>query len=376
MTGERGPSVPPASSGPLRRRRVAEVVRGNRAALVVTALVALSTGHVLLPAGAGARPPTDAATSRSAAAFSRLDIAGLRPDVATETRGGGEQSAAASDAAADAALDAWGIPLAADPGGAHGATMAPLPASPEIVRFRPRDGSTSVDRTAQLSVRFTTAMDHATTEAAFHATLDGADVAGSIRWAEGDSVLVLRPSTALPYGARVELRVDGGALSAAGSAVLAAAAASFTVEARPAARTNAGGGTTSVGGTTSGWAWPLAGPITQYFGQTLTQYGTHQGIDIDGDVGDPVTAARSGVVIVAGYADECGGLQVRIDHGGGLLTWYRHLSAIDVGVGDAVTAGARIGQVGATGCAIGSHLHFGVSQDGAFVDPLRYLPPR
>jgi murein DD-endopeptidase MepM/ murein hydrolase activator NlpD len=81
-------------------------------------------------------------------------------------------------------------------------------------------------------------------------------------------------------------------------------------------------------------------------------------------------------VIVAGFADECGGLQVRIDHGGGLLTWYRHLSAIDVGVGDAVTAGSLLGQVGATGCATGSHLHFGVSQDGAFADPLRYLPPR
>jgi hypothetical protein len=338
--------------------------------------MALSIGHVLLPAGAGARPPTGAATSPSEAAFNRLDIAGLRPDVAAEARGGGERSAAASEPAADAELDAWGIPLAADPGVATGATKAPPPASPEIVRFRPHDGWTGVDRNAQLSVRFTTAMDHPTTEAAFHATLDGADVPGSIRWAEGDTVLVLRPSTALPYGARVELRVDGGALSAAGSAVLEAAVASFTVAARPAARTNGGIGTTSGAGTTSGWAWPLAGPITQYFGQTLTQYGTHQGIDIDGDVGDPVTAARSGVVIVAGYADECGGLQVRIDHGGGLLTWYRHLSAIIVGVGDALTAGAWIGQVGATGCATGSHLHFGVSQDGAFVDPLRHLPPR
>ena len=370
MIGERGPRVPPASTGPFRRRRVAEAFRANRAALVVTALVALSIGHVLLPAGAGARPPPGAATSRSEAPFSPLDIAGLPADGAAEVRGDDERIAAASEPAGDAEVDAWGIPLAADPGGATGATKAPLPASPEIVRFRPRDGWTDVDRNAQLSVRFTTAMDHATTEAAFHATLDGADVAGPIRWAEGDTVLVLRPSTALPYGARVDLWVDGGALSTTGSAVLAAAAASFTIEARPAARTNGGGGATS------GWAWPLTGPITQYFGQTLTQYGTHQGIDIDGDVGDPVTAARSGVVIVAGYADECGGLQVRIDHGGGILTWYRHLSAIDVGVGDAVTAGSQIGRVGATGCATGSHLHFGVSLDGAFVDPLRYLPPR
>ena len=370
MTGEPGPSVPPASTGPFRRRWVAEAFPASRAAVAVTALVAFSIGHVLLPPDAGARPPSPAATSTSEAAFRRLDIAGLRPDGATDVRRDDERVGAASEPAVDAELDAWGIPLAAGPGVATETAAAPVPALPEIVRFRPRDGWTEVDRNTQLSVRFTTPMDHATTEAAFHATLDGADVAGSIRWAEGDTVLVLRPSTALPYGARVELRVDAEALSAAGSAVLAAVAASFTVEARPAAGTNGGGGTAS------GWTWPLAGPITQYFGQTLTQYGTHQGIDIDGDVGDPVTAVRSGVVIVAGYADECGGLQVRIDHGGGLLTWYRHLSAIDVGVGDAVAAGSLLGKVGATGCAIGSHLHFGVSLDGAFVDPLRYLPPR
>jgi murein DD-endopeptidase MepM/ murein hydrolase activator NlpD len=370
MTGERGPSVPPASTSPFRRRRVAEAFRAGRAALVVATLVAFSIGHVLLPPDAGARPPSRAATSRSDAALSRLDIAGFRPDGAAEVRRDDERVGATSVPAVDAELDAWGIPLAAGAVVATGAAATPLPELPEIVRFRPRDGWTDVDRNAQLSVRFTTPMDHTTTEAAFRATLDGAPVAGSIRWAEGDTVLVLRPSATLPYGARVELRVDGGALSAAGSAVLAAAAASFTVEARPAAGTNGGGGTTS------GWTWPLAGPITQYFGQMLTKYGTHQGIDIDGGVGDPVTAASSGVVIVAGYADECGGLQVRIDHGGGLLTWYRHLSAIDVGVGDAVVAGSLLGKVGATGCAIGSHLHFGVSLDGAFVDPLRYVPRR
>ena len=369
MTGERGPNVPAASTGPFRRRRVAEAFPVGRAAVAVTALVAFSIGHVLLPPDTGARPPSRAATSPSDAVFRRPDIAGLRHGGATEVRRDDERVGAASEPAVDAELDAWGIPLAAGAVVATKAAATPLPELPEIVRFRPNDGWTDVDRNAQLSVRFTTPMDHATTEAAFHATLDGADVAGSTRWAEGDTVLVLRPSTALPYGARVELRVDGGARSATGSAVRAAAAASFTVEARPAAGPNGGG-------TTSGWTWPLAGPITQYFGQALTQYGTHQGIDIDGDVGDPVTAARPGVVIVAGYADECGGLQVRIDHGGGLLTWYRHLSAIDVGVGDAVATGSLLGKVGATGCAIGSHLHFGVSLDGAFVDPLRYVPRR
>ena len=191
------------------------------------ALVALSVGHVLLPSDAGAQPPTNAATSRLEAALRPLDIAGVRPDGAPEGRGDDERSAAASEPAVGTELDAWGIPLAAGPGAATGAAATSVPAPPEIVRFRPRNGWTNVDRNAQLSVRFSTAMDHATTEAAFHATLEGVEVVGAIRWAEGDTVLVLRPSTALPFDASVELRVDGGALSAAGSAVLEAAAASF-----------------------------------------------------------------------------------------------------------------------------------------------------
>ena len=178
----------------------------------MTALVALSLGHVLLPAAAGARPATGATTSLSEAAFSRVDVGGTRPDRTTQVRGDAGRIAATTAPAIDAELDAWGIPLAAGPGVATGAAGAPVLVSPAIVRFRPRDGWTDVDRNAQLSVRFTTAMDHATTEAAFHATLDGADLAGSLRWAEGDTVLVLRPSTALPYGARVDLRVEDGAL--------------------------------------------------------------------------------------------------------------------------------------------------------------------
>jgi murein DD-endopeptidase MepM/ murein hydrolase activator NlpD len=120
----------------------------------------------------------------------------------------------------------------------------------------------------------------------------------------------------------------------------------------------------------------LIGPITQLFGQSLTQYGFHQGIDIDGDTGDPVRAARSGRVIVAGYADSCGGLQVRIDHGNGYTSWYRHLSRVTVAVGERVSGGTLIGRVGATGCAIGSHLHFGIRKGSTFVDPLKYLPRR
>lgn len=246
--------------------------------------------------------------------------------------------------------------------------------APSVVRFRPADGAAGVASSATLSVRFTAAMDRRSVEGAFMATVGAATlgdgiVHGTFSWAEGDTVLVLRPARALPYGAVVRVEVGPGARSAVGLRLDRPAAATFTVAARPAPPPRPTVPTAS-------WVWPLRGPITQYFGQSLTKYGYHEGIDIDGSTGDRVVAARAGIVVLAGYGDACGGLQVHIDHGGGIVTWYRHLSKVEVRVGARVAAGTVVGRVGATGCAIGSHLHFGVQRNGVFVDPLRYLPRR
>jgi murein DD-endopeptidase MepM/ murein hydrolase activator NlpD len=248
-------------------------------------------------------------------------------------------------------------------------TATPVPVPAAVIRFRPRDGWTNVSRFADVSVRFSLPMSRDVTQAAFHATIGDTPVTGRLRWAERDTVLVLSPSEAFPYGATVELAVGAGAMSAAGGALETPARVSFVVEPkpRPAPKPTP---------RPSAWQWPLTGRLTQLFGQTLTQYGVHQGIDIDGDIGDPVRAARPGRVIVAGYADECGGLQVRLDHGDGVTSWYRHLSRVNVAVGARVGVGQLIGRVGATGCVTGSHLHFGIRIGSTFVDPLRYLPPR
>ena len=68
------------------------------------------------------------------------------------------------------------------------------------------------------------------------------------------------------------------------------------------------------------------------------------------------------------------GLTVTVRHGRGLATLYAHADSLDVRPGDAVTAGQRLGSVGATGNASGPHLHFEVRRDLAAVDPTRYLP--
>jgi murein DD-endopeptidase MepM/ murein hydrolase activator NlpD len=258
-------------------------------------------------------------------------------------------------------------------------TIAPVvPEPPLIVRFRPLHGTTGVPRTAEVSIRFTEPMDPASSSA-FHALVDGMEVAGTYRWADNGTVLVLRPSAALPFGARVQLLADTTARSAAGLALPEARSVTFTVAPKPPPRatpTPAAPRPAAPAPSSDGWQWPLLGPITQRFGESLTVYGFHQGLDINGETGDPVRAARGGRVKVAGYWDECGGLQVQLDHGGGVESWYRHFSRVDVAVGASVSAGTVIGAVGETGCAFGSHLHFAIRVNGTFVDPLRYLPPR
>lgn len=94
----------------------------------------------------------------------------------------------------------------------------------------------------------------------------------------------------------------------------------------------------------------------------------HTGVDYAAPAGAPVYAAAAGVVVVAEDLFFSGN-SVFLDHGGGLITMYFHLSRMLVGEGDTVARGVRIGLVGATGRATGPHLHFGVRWHGARVDP-------
>jgi murein DD-endopeptidase MepM/ murein hydrolase activator NlpD len=123
-------------------------------------------------------------------------------------------------------------------------------------------------------------------------------------------------------------------------------------------------------------AWPSAGPLESPFGPRWGR--EHQGIDIDGETGDPVRAAESGVVISAEH-DGGYGLTVRVVHSGrfrGLMTVYAHLSSAVVRPRQRVTRGQALGRIGTSGSVTGSHLHFEVWRPHRPVDPMRLLVGR
>jgi murein DD-endopeptidase MepM/ murein hydrolase activator NlpD len=125
-----------------------------------------------------------------------------------------------------------------------------------------------------------------------------------------------------------------------------------------------------------GFRLPRASRITSPFGSARVFNGEvqsrHLGTDFSGAVGAPVAAAGRGVVaLVADFY--LAGRAIYIDHGGGLITAYFHLSRVDVRQGDTVAAGQRIGAVGRTGRVTGPHLHWVARYGAISVDPLSLL---
>jgi hypothetical protein len=134
---------------------------------------------------------------------------------------------------------------------AVGATLLPIAplefttmAAPEVLRFRPQDGSVTYDTNSPISVRFTTAMDTKSTAAAFTVTANGVRVSGVKNWSEGNTVLTLSPRTSFSVGATIVATVTDSARAVGGLHLGGTATATFTVKQRPPAKIFGGGSAT------------------------------------------------------------------------------------------------------------------------------------
>ncbi len=138
----------------------------------------------------------------------------------------------------------------------------------------------------------------------------------------------------------------------------------------------AGGYTPVPAATVSGFMWPAVGSISDYYGAPRGAGTYHTGLDIDlyGRYGSAIAAAAPGQVVLASYGGYGYGYHVVVRHDSGYETLYAHLSDIYVVEGQWVSQGESLGAAGCTGYCTGTHLHFEVTQNGAQLDPLDYLP--
>ncbi len=98
----------------------------------------------------------------------------------------------------------------------------------------------------------------------------------------------------------------------------------------------------------------------------------HEGVDMAGAYGSPIYSTADGVVIHAGWSSGYGRL-VKIKHEFGVETRYAHMSAIRVNVGDRVSRGDKIGDMGNSGRSTGTHLHYEIRIGGRAVNPMTFI---
>ncbi|MFB4390949.1 MULTISPECIES: peptidoglycan DD-metalloendopeptidase family protein [unclassified Pseudomonas] len=121
-----------------------------------------------------------------------------------------------------------------------------------------------------------------------------------------------------------------------------------------------------------GWTWPANGVL---IGKFASNGSLNKGIDIAGDLGQPVFAASDGAVVYAGSGLRGYGELVIIKHSDTYVSAYGHNRRLMVREGQQVKAGQTIAEMGSTGTDR-VKLHFEIRRQGKPVDPLQFLPRR
>lgn len=120
---------------------------------------------------------------------------------------------------------------------------------------------------------------------------------------------------------------------------------------------------------------PVLGALTSRFGWRGDDSGGgrfHRGLDLAAEEGSPILCFAAGSVTAVAESTSYGDYCV-VAHEGGFSTLYAHCSRILVSAGDPVSMGQKIAEVGQTGDATGPHLHFSLSKDGLWYDPIYYV---
>ncbi len=121
---------------------------------------------------------------------------------------------------------------------------------------------------------------------------------------------------------------------------------------------------------------PVQGRLNSEYGYRvhpiLGQNIFHGGVDIGGQMGDPIAAFAAGTVEYTGENDSYG-LYLQVDHGNGVKSFYAHCSKIEVVKGQAVAMGDTVARIGSTGTSTGPHLHLELKFNKTHLNPAYYV---
>ena len=122
----------------------------------------------------------------------------------------------------------------------------------------------------------------------------------------------------------------------------------------------------------TGGVLPSSSPKGDKFGYSSWRGKNHNGIDYPLPEGTPISVIQPGTVADAGFRNNGYGNQVKVNHPGGVSSFYAHLSSINVASGQKIDPGTVIGKIGSTGRSTGPHLHFEVDVNGKASNPEPY----
>lgn len=118
------------------------------------------------------------------------------------------------------------------------------------------------------------------------------------------------------------------------------------------------------------FAVPVFADVSSQFGERWGRL--HKGVDFAANYGDDILSAKDGVIKFCGFEQTFGNLII-IEHEDGFESYYGHMSRFTVSLGDTVSKGQKIGEVGNTGNSTGPHLHFEIRHNGEAVNPAQFI---